>query len=464
VRRNSYYGRRKRSKAPLFIFLLLLIGAGAGFVYMSPQFERVKPEIDAPKSLFWNSDKPITINIKDNVGIKSYQAIVSDGAKEVVVASGIFSIPPKETTISINIPENIALNENKSPWKMTITVGDTSLWNLMRGNSVSKTIEIKVDNQPPMVGVVANSPSIIRGGSALVIFQAKDKRLKDVFVEAGGVKFKVLKYKKDGFYATLFAWPFRVKDFSANIIAIDEAGNKRVVPIPIEAMQKKYRVSRIKLSDGFLNGKIKEVASTDRDIPHDGSKLKIFKAVNEKMREKNEKLIHEHTKKVTPINYRRWRLRAFYPLKSAKVVAYFGDSRFYYYKNPNKVVSHSWHLGYDLASTSHAPIRSSNRGTVVFAGYNGIYGNMPIIDHGFGLYTLYGHCSSVLVNEGDKVRAGEIIAKTGKTGLALGDHLHFGMLVQGIEVWPMDWMKQNWIKGHINRVFAQADRVIRSKK
>jgi murein DD-endopeptidase MepM/ murein hydrolase activator NlpD len=97
---------------------------------------------------------------------------------------------------------------------------------------------------------------------------------------------------------------------------------------------------------------------------------------------------------------------------------------------------------------------------VVFARLNGIYGNMPMIDHGFGLYTLYGHCSKMLVEEGEEVAQGQTIARTGMTGLALGDHLHFGVLVQGVEVWPMDWMKSNWIKKNIDKVFQKADRII----
>jgi murein DD-endopeptidase MepM/ murein hydrolase activator NlpD len=120
----------------------------------------------------------------------------------------------------------------------------------------------------------------------------------------------------------------------------------------------------------------------------------------------------------------------------------------------------SYHVGYDLASTKMASIRASNPGTVVYADENGIYGNMPMIDHGLGLYTLYGHCSQILVKEGDHVNAGEVIAKTGTTGLALGDHLHFGMLVQGIEVRPVEWFDGKWIKKFIDNVFREADKII----
>lgn len=120
-------------------------------------------------------------------------------------------------------------------------------------------------------------------------------------------------------------------------------------------------------------------------------------------------------------------------------------------------------MGYDLASTKMASIRSSNAGTVVYANENGIYGNMPMIDHGLGLYSLYGHCSQLLVKEGDEVKAGQVIAKTGSTGLALGDHLHFGLLVQGVEVRPVEWFDGGWIRKNIDNVFKEADKIIMGK-
>jgi murein DD-endopeptidase MepM/ murein hydrolase activator NlpD len=107
-----------------------------------------------------------------------------------------------------------------------------------------------------------------------------------------------------------------------------------------------------------------------------------------------------------------------------------------------------------------AKILTSNSGTVVYADYNGIYGNMPMIDHGLGLYTLYGHCSNILVKTGDEVNAGFSIAQTGKSGLALGDHLHFGILVQGIEVRPEEWMDSKWIRDNVDKIFKSADKII----
>ncbi len=89
---------------------------------------------------------------------------------------------------------------------------------------------------------------------------------------------------------------------------------------------------------------------------------------------------------------------------------------------------------------------------------------MPLINHGFGLYTLYGHSSEILVNRDDKVRGGEVIAKTGVTGLALGDHLHFGIVIQGLEVLPMNWLRGSWIKTHITNVFKSADKILKGEK
>ena len=465
MRRRYSYGRRRKSRKGLwsFLILLLLAGGGAAYLYLSPKFERIPPKISLEKSGYWAPGKVIHARLMDNHALGSYRVELSDGRKRVTVASGSFEEPVRERELAITLPKNPGLDTRKGTWTLTILVKDRSLWNMGKGNSASASAKILVDTEAPKVAIISRSPSIVRGGSALVIFRATDPHLKAVYVQVGTKRFQVLPYRQKGYWATLIAWPFRMEKFQPTIVAVDEAGNRKRMSIPFEKNFKEYKVSRIGLSDRFLNGKIAEIALEDENASLVRGKLKRFKAVNEGMRLKNEKLIHEKTAKATPVDFGRWRLKAFYPLKSAKRVADFGDERHYYYRDKNRDVSGSWHMGYDLASVRHAPIRSSNPATVVFAGYNGIYGNMPILDHGFGLYTLYGHCSQVLVAEGEHVAAGQVIAKTGKTGLALGDHLHFGMLVQGVEVLPMDWMKQNWIESHINRVMQRADRIIRRR-
>jgi murein DD-endopeptidase MepM/ murein hydrolase activator NlpD len=120
-------------------------------------------------------------------------------------------------------------------------------------------------------------------------------------------------------------------------------------------------------------------------------------------------------------------------------------------------------MGLDLASVHMGAIIASNGGKVVFAQPNGIYGNLPIIDHGFGLFTLYGHCSELHVQDGDNVAAAQEIAKTGLSGYAMGDHLHFGVLVQGIEVRPEEWMDTKWIHDNITDVIESAKVIINQR-
>lgn len=136
----------------------------------------------------------------------------------------------------------------------------------------------------------------------------------------------------------------------------------------------------------------------------------------------------------------------------------FADHRFYSYNG--EFVSESYHLGIDLASVARDNIYASLDGKVIFAEENGIYGINIIIDHGFGLYSLYGHCSSKLVAEGDEIKAGEIIAKTGTSGLALGDHLHFGILVQGVEVRPEQFQDAKWLQSYIISVLEEGRKII----
>jgi len=463
MRRTYGYGRRKKSRWGLWLGLivLLLAGAAAAFVMLSPKFERVPPSISMNKSYIWSPGKTIRVTLRDNHALGGYQALLSNGSKQLLVASNRFALPLKETEVAIELPGDLGKKLAGGRWRLIVLATDRSLWNFGEGNRAQASATLLVDREPPEVALISYSPSIVRGGSAMVVFKAVDPHLKEVYLQVGSRRFEVLPYRHKGYWATLFAWPFQDKGLDARVVAVDRSGNRKEVPIPIDTIYKRYKVSWIALSDRFLQGKIAQIARRDPKAAKAKDPLARFKAVNEGMRQANEKLIHRYTSKPTKVDFDRWRPHPFYPLKGAKLVADFGDERHYYYKDRAKEVSRSYHLGYDLASVRHAPIRSSNDAMTVFAGYNGIYGKMPILDHGFGLYTLYGHCSTLKVEAGDPVKAGQTIARTGMTGLALGDHLHFGILIQGVEVLPMDWFKANWIKSHIVQVMERADRLIR---
>jgi murein DD-endopeptidase MepM/ murein hydrolase activator NlpD len=456
------YRKQKKSGMGKVLALLVLGGlvGGGVYVYTSPEFEQVKPTIEVQEHMFWNLKHPLEVTIKDNVALKDYIVALSDGRESVVVAKGSLAPNTKSTKVQINYPKGKVLDKRAKELTLIIKATDASKWNMFSGNSATKQVKIKVDFKRPNVNILANSRSINQGGSALVVFQAKDDNLKDLYILANNHKFKPSPYKSEGYYASLIAWPFTQDSFDAKIVATDKAGNKRETHIPLYHHNPKYRTSYIKASDKFIDGKITDLASSNPDYADIDDRLQRLKAINETMRLKNEQLIHKLASKVSDDMVVSWKIKKFYPLKNARKVASFGDHRYYYYGSKDNVVSESYHLGYDLASTKMASIRASNPGKVVFADENGIYGNMPLIDHGLGLYTLYGHCSELLVKEGDEVVAGQVIAKSGMTGLALGDHLHFGILVQGIEVRPVEWFDQKWIDTFINGVFKEADKII----
>jgi len=454
---------KKSGKKILVGLVLLAILAGAAYIYTAPEFERELPQIQSQNNLFWNRTEPLKVELSDNEGLKSFQLTLSDGVKSIIVGQGEFKPNTKEQTLLVKYPKSKVLNPKAKKLTLKVLVTDKSFWNFMQGNSVEKSIDINVDYKRPNVNILANSYSITQGGSALVVFQAEDENLDTLYVEADDVQFKAQPYKKEGYYAALIAWPFNKDSFKAKIIAIDEAQNKRVVDIPFYIKNHKYKVSWIRARDKFIDGKITDLASSDPDYANIDDKIDRLRAINETMRLKNEDLIHSLSKGISTELLDGWKIQKFYPLKNGQKVASYGDERHYYYKNKENEVSHSYHVGYDLASTKMADIKTSNSGKVVYASDNGIYGNMPMIDHGLGLYSLYGHCSQILVNEGDKVSAGEVIAKTGMSGLALGDHLHFGMVVQGIEVRPVEWFDAGWIRKNIDNIFKEADKIIGGK-
>jgi murein DD-endopeptidase MepM/ murein hydrolase activator NlpD len=175
-----------------------------------------------------------------------------------------------------------------------------------------------------------------------------------------------------------------------------------------------------------------------------GSPKEIFIRVNRDLRKENDDKIASITKKGTPSML--WK-GAFSQLSNSKVEANFADARTYTYNN--ETIDNAYHLGYDLSVTRQYPVEAANGGVVTFAGDLGIYGNTVILDHGLGLFTLYSHLSSIDVKVGDSVQQRQTLGKTGETGLAVGDHLHYGVYLNGVAVLPVEWWDQKWIDDNI---------------
>jgi murein DD-endopeptidase MepM/ murein hydrolase activator NlpD len=233
------------------------------------------------------------------------------------------------------------------------------------------------------------------------------------------------------------------------VMARDAAGNTSSVAVPSLILDRKFRKDSVNLSDTFLQ-KMAEFQQGNIEL-RGKQPVDVFMYVNTKMREDNFKTIQSICQKSEP---RQLWEGTFLRMKNASPMALFGDSRTYMYNG--KSIGESIHLGVDLASTAHAAIEASNHGTVVFTGPLGIYGNAVIIDHGLGIFSLYGHLSSISTKSGQSVKKGDTIGQSGMTGLAGGDHLHFSIIIGGEFVNPVEWWDQHWIKDNVTKKLAAA--------
>ena len=450
--------RRKKGYGGI-VFLSILLGliAGGVYLYTSDTFERDVPEIRIENSGFWNGTAPLKVSIADKSGIVAYKIVLRSGNDQTVLAEETLAVPEALKAFELKVPASV-LGLNTESVTLEVEARDASRWNFFAGNRAVKTQMLSIDARRPKVSIVTNSYKITQGGSALVVFEASDEHLKDLYIETSfGMHFKAEPFYAEHYYMALIAWPVTEENFRAYVIADDLAGNNVKVYIPLHLQNKQYQVSKIELSDTFLGGKVNDLAET-YGAPVNADPIERFRFVNETLREKNEKLIHDITSKVSDERIDTFGQTPFYPLRNGKVVANFGDHRLYYYQGQK--VSESYHLGLDLASVKMGKIITQNPADVVFSDDNGIYGNMPVLAHGLGLYTLYGHCSSVNVANGEHVNAGAHIANTGMSGYAMGDHLHFGVLVQGVEVRPEEWMDAQWIRLNVKDVIDEAKKVI----
>jgi murein DD-endopeptidase MepM/ murein hydrolase activator NlpD len=454
---------RRRENGSLYglLFILAVIVGGALYVYNSLMFERETPTISFKSDGYWNLKDPLKLSIQDLSGIKSYKVTLKSSSEDTVLYHEQFMEAKSPIEIKIESPKSAYTMKDKEI-KIVVEALDASKWNFFQGNFTQVEYTLKIDKKRPLVNIVANSYKISKGGSALVIFKIEDENLREFYIETNfDKKFKAQPFYKEGYYIALIAWPITEANFKATVVAEDYAKNSTQVYVPLYLREKSYKVSNIKLTDNFLHGKIAELAEEFEETQGVSDSIEQFKLINETVRLKNEKLIHEITSKVPQHMIQDFHINSMYPLKNGAVVAHYGDHRIYSYND--KDISESYHMGLDLASNAQAEIRPQNGGEVVFADYNGLYGNMPIISHGLGLYTLYGHCSSIAVNNGDMIADASHLANTGKSGYAMGDHLHFGVLVQGIEVHPAEWMDSDWMRLNISDVIKSSKDIIDKK-
>ena len=219
-----------------------------------------------------------------------------------------------------------------------------------------------------------------------------------------------------------------------------------------------FRRAHLQVSDQFLEQVVPSIVKStptlaDEEITPETSPaelLKLYLFINGTLREQNRQTLAAFSGGTGPTM--QWE-GAFVPLANAQVESRFADHRTYIYDGQE--VDQQIHLGFDLASTANASVLASNNGNVLHADYLGIYGNSIIIDHGMGIQSLYAHLSRIDVFPGQIVERGQLIGRSGSTGLAGGDHLHFAILLNGHPVNPTEWWDPNWIRDRILRKLVE---------
>lgn len=371
---------------------------------------------------------------------------------------------------AVRIPIEVDLGEIEVPeGPATLEVlAETYGWRVLdRQTPTAGRFPQRVDRSPPAAGVASDQHNIRLGGSSLAIFRIAPDAV-TMEVRVGRYRFPVTRgYFADTALAlAVFAVP---EDLTADVqpylFVADAVGNTVEVPIVSHIRTRQFRERMLKVSDSFLERKIPQLFSSHGlAVPKD--LLAGYLQINREMRKRSEARLAELTKNSVPRSTSgdpandpaagltnnpgprpRWD-GAFQRLARAQTMSEFGDRRSYIYHG--EVVDRQVHLGVDLASLKRAEVGAAQRGTVVFASDLGIYGNTVVIDHGLGVFTLYGHLSSIQVVVGDWVSTGQVVGRTGQSGLAGGDHLHYSTLVHGVHVDPVEWWDSRWLRDHID--------------
>jgi murein DD-endopeptidase MepM/ murein hydrolase activator NlpD len=347
-------------------------------------------------------------------------------------------------------------NLKAGPARLTITAARPVLYGI-RTAETTVTRDLEVRLEPPRVGVLSLHHFVNHGGPEFVVFRATPPDV-SAAIRVGEIDFPAFPGSSVGISdpavrVGLFVLAYD-QDRNANIsvVAKDVAGNEATSNVERRVFPKPFAKSRIEINDAFLQRVVPAIAQNTPGANIDTSDLlKGFLTINRDLRRQNNQTITELVKKTRP--EMMWR-EAFSQLGNTSIESRFADYRTYVYKGSE--IDQQVHLGFDLASLQQAPVTASNRGVVVFANYLGIYGNCVIVDHGLGVQSLYAHLSTIDVKEGETIEKGHTLGRTGSTGLAGGDHLHFTLLVNGVAVNPVELWDPHWMEDRVFRKIREA--------
>lgn len=425
-------------KALLVIVLLVIIVVPIVIVVA----RSATPSIDLPAPLnTLGQATPISVHVADPRGIRTVSATVEQNGASYPVWKTAQPSKAQEATWSFTA--GVKTTPQLKDGKATLIVEATSNDLLHRSARIER--DVTVVTQPPTVSVDSDQHYIYIGMADLAtlnvtgVYTAAGVRVGDRSFRAwpmpGG---------KPGLFS-LFAFGWNMPQSTIPMVfASNGAGNDVTSPITVVFPKKEqphYTQHDLQVSDQFMQKVVGEL-----DPNGSGDMVTRFVRINNEMRKSNNKTLSDLRFKTADHFLFS---EPFQRQPHSQAEANFADLRNYIYQG--KKIDQQVHLGYDLAVTQHVGVQASNDGRIVWAAPLGIYGNCVVVDHGYGLQTIYGHMSHIDVHEGDMVKRGQVMGQSGMTGMAGGDHIHFAMQLDGVQIDPKEWWDPHWIQDHITR-------------
>jgi hypothetical protein len=433
----------------LTVLGLVLLGALAWLVFGNLDFGDPVVSLKTPVEVV-GVKTALTLGAGDEAsGLREVRVTFSQDGREKVVLEKKFPPgggPGEKVELPFTLePKALGFKEGKAT--LTAVVRDRSWRDWFRGRTATLSREVTIDLVPLSLSFQAVSHLLHAGGTGCIDYRL-NKPVKESGVLVGGRFYQGFPNPKGGQeeYVVLFPVPQEgPATTQVELVARPGAGQEVKQAVSLKVKPRKWRHDKLNLSDNFL----RKIATT---LPGSNSSdlLANYLEANRKMRAQN----HERFRQVSSQSAPQPLWSGAFRRYLGKPMARFGDRRTYMYQN--KDVDQQTHLGEDLASLVHSPVPAANNGVVVLAEPLGIYGNTVIIDHGLGVFSSYSHLSQIDVKAGDKVAKGAVVGKTGTTGMAGGDHLHFAINLQGEFVDPLEWWDAHWLKDQVEAVWVKA--------
>lgn len=454
---RSKSGCLRRLGLPLLVLLALAVLVLAWIGVGTPPTVEIEPERGAI-----GRATPVTVQVTEpDRGLSRVTVELLQGDRVLPVAERTWEPRPfwnpwgdrtaeDELTVEVGSESLEGLEEGEATLRVTADTAGT--W-LRRPEPTVVELELPVMLKPPRLSLLSTQHNVRQGGAGAVVYRLDGPAVRDG-VQAGDRFFPgyALPGGEPNERFALFAAPYDLDDGSRiALTAEDAAGNVARLAFVDRFTPKPYQTGTIQLSDDFLAQVVPEILANTPKLEDQGGLLENYLQINGELRRQNRARLRELAQQSLPEFL--W-TEAFLQMPNAQVMSPFAVQRTYLYQG--EPVDTQFHLGYDLATVRRDQIPAANDGVVMVAEYFGIYGNCVILDHGFGLMSLYGHLSSLEVEEGERVTRGQSLGRSGQTGLAGGDHLHFGMLLQGLPVDPLEWWDGRWIRDHLDRKLGEA--------